>query len=261
MRQTISHGLQPAGRDATTYLPTSKTRSWLRNFTSNFTRVSGEGAGSPPQDTLDASLVPSANGIAFDADRNLWVAGWTRVLRFCFPITSGQPSSIVVGKPDFVTPDVNSGPNVVPPSQSLLWSASDVSFDQSGNMWVSDENDERILKYDAVKDPNFYPNLFHCGQPASVVLGHLDFTHRNLDQMHARDSTLFAPQAIAFDVESDLWVADNQYNRVLRFSHPFSIGQNATLVLGQSNFTSREIIIIEYTKPIWKLYYCFTRVI
>src|SRR6188472_2785 len=106
-------------------------------------------------------------------------------------------------------------------------------------MWVSDENDERILKYDAVKDPNFYPNLFHCGQPASFVLGQPDFTHRNLDQMHASDSTLFAPQAIAFDVESDLWVADNQYNRVLRFSHPFStLGQNATLVLGQSDFTS-----------------------
>lgn len=78
-------------------------------------------------------------------------------MRFCFPITSSQPSSIVVGKPDFVTPDVNGGPTAFPPSPNLLWAASDVSFDQSGNMWVSDENDECILKYDAVKDPNFYP--------------------------------------------------------------------------------------------------------
>jgi hypothetical protein len=75
-----------------------------RNFTSNFTRVSSEGAGSPPHDPLDASLVPRPKGIAFDVDRNLWVARWARVLRFCFPITSSQPSSIVVGKPDFVTP-------------------------------------------------------------------------------------------------------------------------------------------------------------
>jgi hypothetical protein len=43
---------------------------------------------------------------------------------------------------------------------------------------------------------------------------------------------------IFLDSSGSLWVADDQNNRVLQFQPPFSNGMNASLVIGQSNFTS-----------------------
>jgi hypothetical protein len=55
----------------------------------------------------------------------------------------------------------------------------------------------------------------------------------------ANASILWDPYYIAFDLTGNLWAIDWCYNRVLRYSPPFSNGQAATLVLGQPDFNSQ----------------------
>ena len=76
------------------------------------------------------------------------MAGWTRVLRFSFAISFIQQSAdVVIGKPDFETPDVHGGAGPPPqPTASLLWAASDIVFDHAGNLWVSDGNGRTYSK-------------------------------------------------------------------------------------------------------------------
>jgi hypothetical protein len=49
---------------------------------------------------------------------------------------------------------------------------------------------------------------------------------------------LHYPYDVAVDASNGVWVADSLYNRVLKFSNPISSTQTASIVLGQSNFTS-----------------------
>jgi len=73
---------------------------------------------------------------------------------------------------------------------------------------------------------------------ASLEVGQPDMnTGSNPDETPTQ-SDLNAPYGLAFDHSGNLWVADTGYNRVLEFPLPFSNGESATLVVGQSNFTS-----------------------
>jgi hypothetical protein len=70
---------------------------------------------------------------------------------------------------------------------------------------------------------------------ASLVLGQANFTSNSAA---TSQNGFAAPFGIAFDTSGDLAVADSTNNRTLGFTPPFSNNQNASLVLGQPNFTS-----------------------
>ena len=76
---------------------------------------------------------------------------------------------------------------------------------------------------------------FANGMSAGLVLGQASFTTRN--NATTRNG-LSGPFAITFDSSDNLGVADQNNNRTLGFSFPFSNNQNATFVLGQADFTS-----------------------
>ena len=79
---------------------------------------------------------------------------------------------------------------------------------------------------------------FETGQNASLVLGHGDFESGGTIHDSATSGTLYSPDGLAFDGGGNLWVADTGFNRLLKFSPPFTMDQNASLVLGQENFSS-----------------------
>jgi len=90
--------------------------------------------------TTSTSLC-SPRGIAFDSSGNLWVAdtGYNRVLEFAPPFTGG--ASIVLGQSDFTS-------ELFPAtSQSSFYDPEDLAFDASGNLWVSDNGNSRILEF------------------------------------------------------------------------------------------------------------------
>ena len=140
------------------------------------------------------------------------------------PFTNGQPASAVLGQPDFASSAAT------PVTGASLNFPVAVAPDASGNVWVADHFNARVLLYTAP---------FTNGKAASVVIGQPDLTSnaQNSDGRTAR--SLGTPNAVAVDAAGNLWVADGGANgRVLRYSPPFTNFMSASLVLGTPNFTS-----------------------
>ena len=162
-----------------------------------------------------------AAGLAFDSSGNLWVAdpGHNRILEFTPPFTNRGAASLVIGQSDF-TSSSNSN------NQSMLNEPNQVTFDQSGNLWVADTGDNRILEFKAP---------FSNEESASVSIG-----QPNLFSTVANttETTLNYPEGLAFDTHGNLWVGDTDNNRVVEFVPPFTTGMNATVVIGQTSYFS-----------------------
>jgi hypothetical protein len=82
-----------------------------------------------------------------------------------------------------------------------------------------------------------YTTPFTNGESASLVIGQSGFTSKSFANPPTA-SSLSVPTGLAFDGAGNLWVADSSYNRVLKFTGPFTNGESASLVIGQSGFTS-----------------------
>src|ERR1019366_6191132 len=104
----------------------------------------------------------------------------------------------VFGQPDLVTGTCNT-------TQNGLCGAEGLAFDGSGNLWVVDSANYRILEY---------VPPFATGMNASLVIGQANFTSNGF----ATTSTgLNFSYFIAFDNSGDLWLTDTDNNRVLKF--------------------------------------------
>ena len=175
-----------------------------------------------------ASTMNYATGVAVDKDGNLWVFDEDsncRVLEFKTPFTTGMAASVVIGKPDFTTANCSAAPT----ASNISW-GDGLAFDGSGNLWVADYGNSRVLE--------FKPT-FSNGMAATLVLGQADMTHGACNQGGAASSsTLCSPRHITFDSSGNLWVADGDNNRLLEFKPPFSNGMVASLELGQPAVTA-----------------------
>ena len=173
---------------------------------------------------LSATGIDQPWDVAEDGAGNIYVADLNncRVLQYKPPFTNGMAASLVFGQPDFVT-----GTCIT--TQNGLSGPLGLSFDHSGNLWVADYGNSRILEY----VPPFATDM-----NASLVIGQANFTSAGT----ATTSTgLSGPHFIAFDASGNLWVADSDNNRVLGFVAPFTNGMAASLVIGQVNFTSNGV--------------------
>jgi sugar lactone lactonase YvrE len=166
-------------------------------------------------------------GVAVDAAGNLYVgeAGNNRVLRFNNAASkpNGANADGVLGQPDFTS-------NAPATTQSGMYQTNNVAVDGSGNLFVADYHNNRVLRFNnAASKPN--------GANADGVLGQLGFT----DSTSATtQSGMKNPSGLAVDRSGSLFVADNRNNRVLRFNNAASKPNeaNADGVLGQADFTS-----------------------
>src|SRR5262249_35229735 len=121
-------------------------------------------------------------------------------------------------------------------SQMQLDTPESVALDGNGGVYVADTLNHRVLHFPSTCLSN---HANDCS--ADLVLGQADFaTHEpGTDQ-----NRLWGPENITRDEQGNLYVADTENNRVLRF--PSSCLSNHTngcaadLVLGQSDFTSSE---------------------
>jgi len=166
--------------------------------------------------------------VAFDGSGNLWVAddGNSRILEYKPPFANGMNASVVLGQPNF-TSNLPAGPPFpYPTTSSGLDGAEQIAFDASGDLWVTDGGNSRVLEF---KPP------FANGMTASLVIGQTDFVSNG----GATTASAFeGPTGVAFDSAGNLWIGDEGNSRVLQFTPPFSTGMSASLVLGQPNFTS-----------------------
>jgi sugar lactone lactonase YvrE/DNA-binding transcriptional ArsR family regulator len=164
------------------------------------------------------------SGAAFDPPGNLWVADTcnNRVLEFEHPLATGMQASIVIGQRNFTA-------YFAGVSNSELNSPVGPVFDTNGNLWVEDTWNNRVL--------GFVPP-FSNGMKASLVIGQKDFVSSTTSNTRNGLNCRFGDLTI--DNSGDLWVGDPGNNRILEFRPPFGDGMNASMVVGQSSFTTNQ---------------------
>jgi sugar lactone lactonase YvrE len=166
------------------------------------------------------------DGIAMDSSGRLWLADSNnnRVLRFdkAASKANGAPADGVLGQADFTH-------KFAATTQSGMRFLRQVFVDSTGTLWVSDSDNNRVLRFDnAASKAN--------GAPADGVLGQADFTH---NFTATTQSGMNSPRGLFLDSSGRLWVADRFNHRVLRFDNAASKanGAPANGVLGQADFT------------------------
>jgi sugar lactone lactonase YvrE len=179
-------------------------------------------------DSTPAGALFGPVGIAFDSGGNLWVvdSGNNRVLEFKSPFSNGELASLVIGQPTF-------GGYIGQTTSGGLNAPSYLAFDPSGNLWVTDQGNNRVLEF---------TTPFSTGEKATRVVGQEDFTSFSPSST-VTASSLFEPVGIAFDSTGGLWVVDSGDHRVLEYStlafappRPLD-GASATMVIGQTSLT------------------------
>ncbi|HVE85921.1 MAG TPA: NHL repeat-containing protein, partial [Myxococcales bacterium] len=153
-----------------------------------------------------------------------------RVLRFDAPRTSSTAAA-VLGQPDLQQSWVNW------PDDKGLQFPSQVAVDPvTKHVYVADTNNHRVLAWADAS------NLVD-GSPAALVIGQADAYGTSCNQGRATgptDQTLCRPRGLAVDAAGNLYVADTENNRVVRFPAPFSAGvQRADVIYGQASATAR----------------------
>ncbi len=182
-----------------------------KDFTSNGGAISKNGLAGP-------------TCIAFDPAGNMWVSDTRnyRIVEFKPPFTTNMDASLVIGQPDLATGTATTTASGLGVSAASGLGA--LTFDTTGNMWVADAGNNRVLEFSPP---------FSSGMSASTVIGQKSFTTANVGG--SRDG-LWSPGAVAFDPSGKLWILDNGNQRILEFTLPFTNGMNASLVVGQVNF-------------------------
>jgi sugar lactone lactonase YvrE len=175
----------------------------------------------PPQQSVTGRVFNYNDKFAFDRLGNLWIAdgGNNRVLEFRPPFSTGMSASLVIGQANFTSgaPDLTARGLDFP---------TEPAFDPSGNLWIADINNNRIVEY---------APPFSNGMSATLVVG-----QSGLDSRVACATTqngFCGVDSIAFDSLGNLWATDFN-NRILQFKPPFSNSMNASLVIGQMDFVT-----------------------
>ena len=181
------------------------------NFTDN---MPGTTASSLYQPT---GVMVSPEGKLFVADRyNNRVLIWNSI-----PATNGTPANVVIGQPDFIS---STGGYLA----NQMYRPWGMSCSPDGRLLIACDGANHVLVYDSVPVAN--------GESATVVIGHPDF---GISSSGTTDSTMYFPIGVSVSVDGTVAIAEYGNNRVLLFdSIPAENGAHASVVLGQSNFTS-----------------------
>ncbi len=190
----------------------------------------------------NATTMCNPSAVALDAGGNIYMAdaGNNRVLEFA---KAGNPpgasdaiasrsygQGAVADFSDTLCADGVAGDPT--PSDHAMCNPGGVAIDASGNLFVADSGNNRVIEIDAPLAGT---------QNASRVFGQAgDFTLSkcNRGAFLPGISTLCAPAGLMLDVIGDLWVADANNNRVLEYAAPFNSDTAATMVLGQGDASS-----------------------
>jgi len=184
----------------------------------DFTASLPNGPTATAMDNVEGVAIDPTSGKLFVADE-----GNSRILRFSSSAAylSGSAAEAVLGQTDLES-DLSgvTDANTVNSPRSL-------HVDASGRLWVADESNHRVLRFDnaAAKSD---------GANADGVLGKPDFTANTAT---SGASGMNAPAGVITDAAGRLWVTDTENNRVLRFDNAANKanGSPADGVLGQAN--------------------------
>ncbi len=184
------------------------------NFTSHSSNATRKTMYGPTSVAVD----PTTHKV-FVADQ-----GNSRVLRFksLYALTNGANAEAVLGQPDFTS-------NTAHTTRSGMFYPWGVFVDSAGRLWVADESNNRVLRFD-------HASTKSSGANADRVLGQPNFTSSDT---HTTRNGMSGPEGVFMDAGGRLWVSECNNSRVLRFNNAASLSYaaNASGVLGQADFT------------------------
>ena len=179
-----------------------------------------------------ASSLSGPKAVTVDKLGNLYVADSNnnRVLEYNKPFSSGKvtaiPANEVFGQAlSFTSNQCNFGFSA-PPTAETMCGPSALALDANGNLFVADTGNNRVL---AFKIP------FNAATDADVVFGQNASFITNLANLGSTPTakTLSGPTGLAIDPTNNLYVADSNNNRVLKYNSPLT-NTTANLVFGQA---------------------------
>ena len=210
----------------------------------SFTAVDcNQGLSAPTASTLcGAGFFVGGGGVGVDANGNVYIADTVnnRVLQFNQPLTgSRRPPTTsftangVFGQPNFASSSANLGGSS--PTASSLDEPIDVKLDVSGNLYIVDLENSRVLEFNT-------PAASSIDPAANSVIGQQNFAD-NSCQTSATCMSESSGVAIGTSLDGEtvvpgsVFVADLNNNRVLQYTSPLSTeGNTAAAVLGQAVF-------------------------
>jgi len=184
----------------------------------------------------------SPSGMTVDARGNLYVvdSGNNRILRYARvtdqPTDLIQPN-LVIGQTSFSAREPNQG-NPSPTARTLAFTGGNtlftayMAFDASGNLWVADPGNSRVLRYPASSLGDSATNA----PTADLVIGQANFTERQNPNWGPAESrllktALLQPSGVAFDPAGRLLVTDSA-SRLAVYPPPFVNGMSAARLAG-----------------------------
>ncbi|HYI02998.1 PKD domain-containing protein [Hyalangium sp.] len=177
------------------------------------------GLNGPDGIALDTSVSPPRVYVADTL--NSRVLAWANALAFA----NGAPADKVIGQTD----PYRGACNTTGVSAISLCSPRAVEVDGSGNLYVADTGNHRVLEFDTPFTGDLVADRVY-GQSGAFVSGTC-----NLGGAPG-PSTLCSPVGVAVDVAGNLYVSDQGNHRVLRFTSPLADAV-ADAVLGQTGMT------------------------
>jgi sugar lactone lactonase YvrE len=183
--------------------------------------VYGQGGSFTSNANIDASSLHNSNGVAIDGSGNLYVADYDNNRVLYYPAGSTTATRVYGQGGDFTTNTENKGGV----SADTLAYPVDVAVDGSGNLYVVDQNNHRVL---------YYPS---GSTTATRVYGQGgDFTTNTENKGGVSADSLSWPFGVAVDGSGNLYVDDYYNQRVLYYP---SGSTTATRVYGQGgDFTT-----------------------
>jgi sugar lactone lactonase YvrE len=177
---------------------------------------------------VDAQTLCHPRDVGFDAFGNLWVvdSGNNRVLLFLAPLSNSEAACLVIGQRDFTSKHCNRLSDK--PAADTLCGPKGMALDSSGNLWVAEDDNSRVLEYD---------NPLHSGSrdiSANLVYGEPDFS---TVACAVGANSVCHPDHVAIGRFGQLIISDSDNNRLLVVNSPLS-NTTANAVIGQPNFTS-----------------------
>ncbi len=167
---------------------------------------------------IDKSVSPNRVYVA-DYGNNR-VLAWNDIAAF----TTHAGANLVFGQPNFFTNDPNNG-GVKATTLNLPIS---VAVDKSGNLYVADMGNNRVLEYNTP---------FASGTTADKVFGQANnFTTNACNALSA--NSLCGPLGVAVDLSLNVYISDSTNNRILEYNTPLTTDRTADRVFGQANFVS-----------------------
>ena len=192
-------------------------QSSFTSYTQNQGGVSAQSLSRP------ARLAVGPGGGLFIADAtNNRVLRWASAAAFA----NHAPADLVLGQPNFTSNGVNQGATT---NANTLYNPQGVAVDSSGNIYVADTFNHRVL---------VYQRPLSNGMAATRIIGQPSATAATL---LCSATGLARPTGVTLDAANNLYVADQYNDRVLLFLNPLDSNATAAVtadrVWGQAAFS------------------------